>query len=314
MRALSRHLLALPIVAHTLVLSARGAGQEPGSLLFFPEYDNRPGQTSLFTITNTNGNAGSGAVRVHFVYVNAQNCLETDLIFNLTPRDTVSFFSSVHTPVGQRGYAYGWALDKLTGKSIDFDHLIGSELRVDGVATFDWSVQALAYQGRPGAGLDTDLDHDGKLDLDGLEYDRAPNKFYVPRFFGQVPDNTARGTPTSDLILFRPLGPTNSTTTTAFLIWNDNEEVYSASYAFSCWTRTRLLGISGSFGQTFLSYTNHAPNEIIGQTTTEAGWFEVRGQVATSSGGQTTQNPPVFGVQVEQRPNSAADLPFVEDL
>ncbi len=314
MHTLTKTLFALPAILLAWSSPARAAGQEPGSLLVFPEYDNRPGQISLMTITNTNGDIVSGAVRVHFVYINASNCLETDLLFNLTARDTVSFLSTVHTAANQRGYAYGWAVDKLTGKSIDFDHLIGSLLRVDGISIFDWSVQALAFQGRTGPGVDTDLDHDGRPDLDGLEYDKAPNKVYVPRFFGQYPEPAPRSGPLSDLILFRPLGPSNSTTTTAFLIWNDNEEVYSASYAFTCWTRQRLLGIAGSFGQTFLSFTNHAPNEIIGMNTTEAGWFEVRGQVATTSSGQTTSNPPIFAVLVEQRPNSAADLPFVEDL
>ncbi|MDZ4775037.1 MAG: hypothetical protein SGI72_18105 [Planctomycetota bacterium] len=314
MRPLSLFLLALPALFFAVSSPARAGGQEPGSLLVYPEYDNRPGQFSLLTITNTNGDTQSGSIKVHFVFINATNCLETDLIFNLTPRDTVSFLSNVYTSANQRGYAYGWAVDPLTGKSLDFDHLIGSLVRVDGVLAFDWSVQALSFQGRPGAGLDTDLDHDGQRDLDGFEYDKAPNKIYVPRFYGQYPEAVGRTAPLADLILFRPLGPANSTTTTAFLVWNDNEEVYSASYSFTCWTRQRLLTIAGSFGQTFLAGTNDAPNEIIGMNTTESGWFQVKGQVATAPGGQTTSNPPIFGVLVEQRPQSAADLPFVEDL
>jgi hypothetical protein len=307
-------LLALPVLASLTAPAARAAGQEPGSLLVYPEYDNRPGHLSLMTITNTNSNTTTGAIRVHFVFVNSTNCLETNLNFNLTARDTVSFLSTVYTGANERGYAYGWAVHPTNGKAIDFDHLIGSLLRVDGVAPLDWSVQALVFQGRPGAGLETDVDHDGKRDLDGIEYDKAPNKIYVPRFFGQYPEPQQRNLPLADLILFRPLGPTNSTTTVGFLIWNDNEEVYSASYTFSCWTRQRLLTYAGSFGHTFLSFTNDAPNEIIGMNTVEAGWFEVRGQVATTSSGQTTSNPPIFGVLVEQRPQTAADLPFLEDL
>jgi hypothetical protein len=307
-------LLALPAVFSLLAPAARAAGQEPGSLLIYPEYDNRPGQFSLLTITNTNGDTQSGAIKVHFIFVNASNCLETDLIFNLTARDTVSFISNVYTSANERGYAYGWAVDPLTGKAVDFDHLIGSLLRVDGARMIDWSVQALVFQGRPGAGLDTDVDHDGRRDLDGIEYDKAPNKIYVPRFYGQSSSMLPGASPSSDLILFRPLGPTNSSTTAAFLVWNDNEEVFSASYTFTCWTRQPLLNYSGAFSQTFLSFTNGAPNEIIGMNTTDAGWFEVRGAVATATGGQTTANPPIFGVLVEQRPQSAADLPFVEDL
>lgn len=301
-------LLALPSIA-------RAAGQEPASFLLFPEYDNRVGQTSLFTITNINGSTTSGAVDVHMVYIEASNCLESDLILHLSPRDTISFLTSAQMPGLQRGYAYAWALDKVTHKAIDFDFLIGCELRVDGIVTNDWSVQALGFQGRPGAGLETDLDHDGRPDLNGLEYDKSPNRIYVPRFFGQWPELGRMTGAFSDLILLQPLGPaSNTTTTTAFLIWNDNEEVYSASYTFTCWKRARLLSISGVFAQSFLTFTNQSRTEIIGMPQVDAGWFEVRGQTSTTSTGQTTANPPIFGVLVECRPNSAADLPFVEDL
>ncbi|MBL8858559.1 MAG: hypothetical protein JNL28_08655 [Planctomycetes bacterium] len=312
MRTLAKALLSLPALLFLLSPTARAGGQEPSSLLIYPEFDNRPGQISILTVTNTNGDTVNGSVRVHFVYVDSATCLETNLLLTLTPRDTVTFLSSVHAANMQRGYAYGWAVHPQTGKAIDFDHLIGSLGRVDGVSIFDWSVQALAFQGRPGAGLNTDVNNNGKPDLDGIEYDKAPNKIYLPRFFGQFPEPAPRNLPLADLILFRPLGPTGSTTTTAFLIWNDNEEVYSASYSFSCWTRVRLFSISGAFGQTFLSFTNHAPNEVLGMPTTESGWFEVRGQVATSSTGQQTPNPAIFGLLVEHRPNSCADLPFVE--
>lgn len=299
----------------TLSSAVHAAGQEPGSLLLFPEFDNRAGQSSLFTITNVNGDSVSGAIDVHLVYIDASNCLETDLILHMSPRDTVSFLTSAHVPGLQRGYAYGWAVDKVTHKLVDFDYLIGCELRVDGIATCDWSVQALAFQGKAGAGLDTDLDHDGKPDLNGLEYDKAPNRIYVPRFFGQWPELGRQQGAISDLILLQPLGPaSNTTTTAAFLIWNDNEEVYSASYTFTCWKRQRLLTISGTFAQSFLALTLNARTEIIGMPQVESGWFEVRGQVSTTSTGQTTANPPIIGVLVECRPNSAADLPFVEDL
>ena len=40
--------------------------REPGSLLLMPEFDNRQGVATVFTVTNTSGLEG---VDVHFVYV-----------------------------------------------------------------------------------------------------------------------------------------------------------------------------------------------------------------------------------------------------
>ena len=74
-----------------------------------------------------------------------------------------------------------------------------------------------------------------------------------------------------------------------------------------------LLSISGAFGATFLAATNHDPDEVEGAPTMEAGWFRVRGTTSTGPGG-TQSNPQIFGFLAERRPNSAADLPYVEDV
>lgn len=304
-------LLTVPTALLALCGAARAGGLEPGSFLLFPEIDNRAGETTFLTITNTNADSVTGQIRVHLVYVDSVNCLESDLNVNLTARDTYTVRVAAHVPQIQRGYAYAWAVDKITGKSIDFDYLIGQELRIDGLVACDWSIQALTFQGKTAPGTDTDLDHDGAPDLNGLEYDKAPNTFYVPRFFGQSPDPVPRGGTLSELILLQPLAPGGSTTTTAFLIWNDNEEVYSAAYSFQCWKRVRLSQISGVFLQSFLAFTNHAANEVVGSPTIESGWFQVSGSTSVSSGGQVTTNPPIFGVLVECRPQCAADLPYI---
>ena len=47
-----------------------------------------------------------------------------------------------------------------------------------------------------------------------------------------------------------------------FLVYNDNEEVFSTQVDFVCWEDFDLLDISGLFGETFLETTNHNPNEI----------------------------------------------------
>lgn len=307
-----RPVALLAVCVFALAPWANAGGQTPASFLIYPEFDTRPGQTSFLSLTNVNSDPVTGAIDVHVVYVDAATCLQSDLFFHLTARDTVTWIASAHVPAGRRGYVWAVAIDPVTHRAVHNDCLIGDLERIDGIGNHCWSVQALGFLGKTAVGADTDLNHNGKPDLDGSEYERAPNRFFVPRFFGQYPDPAPRGMPVSDLILLQPLVGTGVTTTTAFLIWNDNEEVFSGQYSFSCWTRARLLSISGVFAQSFLVQSNNNPAEVIGMPALESGWFQVRGATAVGPSGQTTQNPPVFGVMVEVMPDSAANLPFLE--
>lgn len=292
--------------------SALAGGTEPGSFLLFPEFDNRPGQATYLTITNVNSSTTSGTVRLHLNYVDASTCQITNRLATLTPRDTLTFVTAAHAPGVARGYMWAYA-QSTTGTPIDFDHLVGAALRIDGVAGLDYSLPPLVLQGVPGAGLPTDVNTNGRRDLDGVEYERAPRTIYVPRFFGQAAEPLPRGTAASEMVLLNVLGGPSTTTNTAWLVWNDNEESFSTERSFSCWTRVPLLSISGVFGATFLANSNDNPNEIEGAPAMEAGWFQVRGTTAVGPGG-TQNSPQIFGFLVERRPNSAADLPFVEDV
>jgi hypothetical protein len=302
----------LVLCAVCAVPFARAGGQTPASFLLYPEFDTRPGQATLLTLTNVNTDSQNGSIDVHVVYVDAATCLQSDLLFHLSAGDTVTFLANVHVPAGRQGYVWAVALDHVTHRAIRFDWLIGDLFRLDGFASMAWSVQPLGFLGKTAPGASTDVNNNGKPDLDGIEYERAPNRFFVPRFFGQHPDPAPRGDNVSDLILLQPLAAPGVTTTTAFLIWNDNEEVFSGAYAFTCWKRVRLLSISGVFSQAFLAQSNQNPSEVIGIPSVEEGWFQVRGATATSSSGQVTPNPPVFGVMVDVQPSTAADLPFIE--
>ncbi len=56
--------------------------------------------------------------------------------------------------------------------------------------------------------------------------------------------------------------------------------------------------------------TNHDPLEVIGNENIETGWFELNGQVATSTS-TTIASPAIYGVLVERvGPGTGADLPF----
>jgi len=303
---------ALAVASIALAASASADALKPASFLLFAEFDNTPGNMTFLTLTNVNADSQAGAIDVHLVYIDASNCHQSDRIVHLTARDTDTFVAKFHVPTIARGYAYAWAQDPILHQSVDFDFLIGTDLRVDGVNAGDYSFPAVPFQALTGPGNPTDVNHNGRPDLDGVEYEKAHNHFFMPRFFGQSPPPIAHGQFASDLVLLQPLVNQGVTTTAGFLIYNDNEEVFSGQLVFQCWTRVPLLSISGAFAQVFLAASNQNPNEVEGAPFIESGWFDASGVTASSSQG-TTASPPIFGVLIETKPHTAAELPFVDN-
>lgn len=273
--------LGLLIIPFTASVSSAD-GRSPASLLVYPEFDNRPGRTTLLSVSNTNSESVSGAVRVEFVYVNGSGpaatlCNETHLTVSLSPNDTLSVLSSAHNPNAQRGYVYAFAKD-VQGSAISFDALIGADLILDGAMAFEYSVNPLAFRAIAPEGAPTDVDGDGIRDLDGVEYEMCPARMLVPRFMGQSAIHQ------SDLILIGLSGGKQFTTLVDFLVYNDNEEVLSSNYSFRCWAKVPLASISNIFDLGFLAnMTADDPAEILGAPATEAGWFEIDGSIANSS-------------------------------
>ena len=77
----------------------------PGSLLLYPEFDNRDGSITFLTVTNTQCAESSGVVDVEFVYIARKGingidlpCLETNRTMRLTPCDTVTIATKFHNP------------------------------------------------------------------------------------------------------------------------------------------------------------------------------------------------------------------------
>ena len=60
------------------------------------------------TVTNTNCHWLDGAVRVEFRYINGVSCGKADHSINLTPCDTLTLMTNVHTGMDQ-GYLYIYA-------------------------------------------------------------------------------------------------------------------------------------------------------------------------------------------------------------
>jgi hypothetical protein len=308
--------LAALVAASLGVTGAATAGQTPGSLLVFPEFNNHAGVQNLLTITNT---SATDSVTVEIIYIDGDDCSEVNRHVELTPRDTFTFLTKYHNPQMARGYAYAFAKESVTGAPISFNHLVGGSVSLFGklnlggaggvgandtqlAATNPWVFQA------PGAeGSSTELNGDGLRNLDGNEYTRAPDRIVIPRFLGQD------GNVESTLYLIGLTGGARFTTTVDFLIHNDNEEVFSSEYSFDCWAAVRLSDISGIFNSSYLqAFTNQDPNEVFGTPRTEAGWILLDGAVA-SSASTTYADPAILAFLGETLAGQAnAQLPFCQ--
>jgi len=306
--------ISLPLLSSLFLGGlATADGLNPASLLLFPEFDHSSGQNTLLTVTNTNRDGGTGTIRVHFKYVSgvpgATLCTEADRVEILTPGDTLSVLTGAHNPGPfSRGLVYVYAVNAAT-QAIAFDYLVGDALQINSGMALQHSLSPLNLRAVPAQGLSTDLDGDGIRDLNGLEYEGAPARILVPRFMGQ--DANYR----SDLVLIGLSGGSQFTTLLDFLMFNDNEEVFSGQYSFRCWQRSPLSSVSAMFANSFLrDGTNHAAAEIIGATARESGWFTINGNTASSTLA-TIPDPAFLAVLVENVGNEnqqGAEMPFFQ--
>jgi hypothetical protein len=284
-----------------LAPASPGGYTRPGSLLLFPEFDSNPATTSVITVTTHH--TGTSPVRVRFVYIDGATCFEFNRSVELLPGDTHTSLSSAHHVQAVRGYLYVYATNA-GGQAIAHDMLSGSMIGLNGLTNYDYGMNALAF--RAGSGLTlTDVDGDGLRDLNGVEYERAPDELLFTRFIGTTASRNA------DLILVNLTGGGAFTAVVNLLLRNDNTELFSAQHAFSCWTKTALSTISGAFSNSFLQVTSHNPNEIVGSTSNESGWFSLDGQ-SSASANVLLSDPAILGVLVERTGTTgfAAEMPF----
>jgi streptogramin lyase len=287
-----------------------GGIRNPASLLVFPEFDSRVGDLTLLSVTNTA--TGGPNVNVEFVYIGRNglqgqllDCLESNRTQTLTPLDTFSAVARAHNPNQAQGYVYVFAKDPVTGAAIVYNHLVGNELLINGIETLSYSMNPYAFLGIGTEGTQTDHDGDGVRDLNDLEYSCSPDVIAIPRFFGQ--DSMF----VSQLIMINLTGGRSFQANVDFLVYNDNEEVFSAQNSFQCWTKQRLHEISGVFDQSYLVQTNQDPTEILGASGRETGWMRINGNVAFSPA-TSIDDPVILAVLIERAPSgfSVCDLPF----
>ena len=287
--------------------------RRPGSLLLYPEYDNRQGVVSLLTLTNTApGTFLEDSVRVEFVYRGRYgfqgeelDCSETNVQPTFTFNDTLTVMTSIQNPNDARGFVYAFAKNHLTNEPIVHNHLAGSMLIVNGFNTIEYSINPFSYLGVGKPGESTDKDGDPLRDLNGIEYSQSADEILIPRFLGQSPKLE------SELVLLNLSGGTAFSAVVDFLIYNDNEEVFSHEHEFQCWQKIPLAEISSVFTQEFLANESaQDPQEIGGAAGLESGWFRMNGDIAQSFFGEVL-DPAIVGFLVETvRGRSAADLPF----
>ena len=295
---------------------AYGDGREPGSLLVFPIFNSVDGAASVVTVTNINGDTSidpssrlmGGTIDVEYIYIDSETCEEFNRTERLTPKDTLAVIANAHNPNQSLGYLYVFAKDPLSGEPITFDWLIGQNQVIDGILSLQYGVNVFVFEGRTDEGMPTDVDEDRIRDLDGTEYEQAPDELLFPRFMGQGVGFD------SSLVLINLTGGTQFTTTLDFLIYNDNEYAFSSEYTFRCWDIVPLVEISGVFRDDFLKLTDNSPREIRGLENVEAGWFRVDGGIA-NSGIRSFEDPAFLGFLTEFiGPFGGADLPFQQGV
>lgn len=271
-----------------LSVSAFAGANKPASLLVYPCYDNSRSTETLITVTNTQ-TAITESVQVEFVYINGYNCLETNRTRTLTAGDTLTVLASADNPNSNMGYVYVFA--KRNGAAISYNHLIGTSITLSGSDTRDFELDPIAFLASGADNATTDTG-DGRRDLDGVEYEQAPGELAFPRFVGQGNGVESR------LILINLVGA-RFNAVLDFLVYNDNEEVFSAQRTIDCWDRVLLSDVNGVFNNDFLyNNTNHATGEVAGISFNETGWFSVKGTVANSSN-DVVLNPAILAALVE---------------
>jgi hypothetical protein len=276
-----------------LVRSAHAGVTAPGSLLVYPRWDNTPGTLTLLTVTNTNTDQASGAVDVEFDYIDGATCQEFNRSRTLTPGDELTVATAIDNPNALRGYAFVFAKSHATGKAIKFDWLIGSSILITSQAGCAYEIEPFVFKAAASLaeGAVTDLNSNNLRDFDGSEYEPLPDVLLFPSFAA------VSSTFTDDLLLINLTGGGQFTAVVDLLVYNDNEEVFSAQFSFTCWIQARLSDISPIFTDAFLKTTNHSPTEIAGAPNApEFGWFSVDGHVSMSTAVQF-QDPAILAVR-----------------
>ena len=290
-----------------LSYDASAAGQDPAACLLFPYFNTNAGNLAVITITN----ACADDIVVRLVFINEQSCFPVDRWIELTGYDTFSFVDSAMNAYGQRGFLYAYVVGAY-GSILEHDGekncLIGQEVifsawPVIPGAIVDYSINAAGFKA-------IKVTADGKLKLDGIEFEKAPDTLLFPRFFGQDPIFQ------SQIVLINLTGGQFFIHQANGLVYNDNEEAFSFPVHFNCWNIYPLSVFSPWTTEIFLKSTNHDPAELFDNVgnNKETGWIYLKGDWAWNP--TTTykiNHASLYGYLIEAIngiASSGADLPW----
>jgi hypothetical protein len=296
--------------------------RRPGSLLLFPEFDNREQGLTLVTLSNLDCSPSGPSVDVELVFVDGSSCLETNRTITLTACDTFTFLTSSFNPEQSRGYLYAFAKNASPspnnpgGTPIVFNWLIGNELVINGIDNFDYSVNPVAFRGHGRERAPNDDDGDGIRDLNGAssslpEYDEAPDEILIPRFLGQDLGPPSTEIFNGHIVVLALSGGGSFDTLLDVVGYNDSEEPLSSQYLFTCWDKPLLRTFAPFTLEVLLDLLDSNDQaEILGAETRESGWMRIDGLTANSDF-EEIDDPAFYAVLVERfAQRSAADLPW----
>jgi len=310
-RVLSKVAAGFLLLGLAGLASAQPREMEPGSVLLYPIVDSRLGQGmgTVISVTNTladrrvrQNNFRVGDVQIQYFYIEGRNNWQiTDRFERLTPNDMFTVLAGDHNPQTELGFLIVIAQDPEVEVPISFNYLIGDEILVDVQGNRTWCLTAIPFkaiapfqEGLGGVRTTTDTNANGAVDFDGTEYDYWPDVLYLNRFFQQ---NASLET---ELTLVSMLGR-DFRISVNFLFYDNEEDVFSRSFDFICWTTVKLSDIS-----LITRNLGGSSNEL------QTGWAKIDGAFAfnlvtgaqwkSEEGTVTPQNqdPPLLGAYVER--------------
>jgi hypothetical protein len=297
--AAARTLLCLALLVPSV--DAAASGRTPGSLLLFPEHHSSlldgVVAASFVSVTNVDRDPQEGATAVRFIYVNgpaagsqADSADDFDLLERveyLSAADTFSVRTDCHDAAWEAsGFLLVVAEDPgWPGRAWSFNRLVGSMCVVTpqgGVV----SSEALSLASPLPSGAATDLDGDGMLDFDGLEYEGLADRLLVPSAL-------VNGGPS--LVLVSLTGGPSYVTTVRLDAFCDDGFPLAAMASFRVHRIAPLEELSPAFTPEFLAAnTPSDPEEVDldcdGAQDAEAIWIRIDG-VSASSGAQSVADP-----------------------
>jgi hypothetical protein len=297
------------VAAATLLLGAvapdlAAGGRNPGSLLIYPVHRSGASLFTIVCVTNTNTAPQTpfsfgGSTTVHYQYFNVipnpankfqpLNCVDFDRREFLTPADTLCVLTGCHNavaPGGQEGYLVVNAENPAAFRQAwSWNFLIGSEIVINASGAI-YSVNAIPFVSPLQTGTATDVNQNTRYDLDGIEYEQAPEFLYIDSYVALVE---------SQLAMVNLTGDARDLNTLFFSIWNDNEFPLSASLVFNCWFDCPLSSVSPAFDEGFLAgLAANDPSELDidcdGLGDLETGWAIID-SIDVSTGGGLAVSP-----------------------